>query len=112
MLRNKDKRFKFDDIEEYLTNKKIKLILDSNSFHIFNAFFSKFPNINELILTICFSEGNGFIKIVENPNYKINNIEINFVTSCKNYDVYWLSGYVKAFQIHGDGIRYYQKCHD
>lgn len=25
------------------------------------------------------------------------------VCSFKNYDVYWLSGYVKAFQIHGDG---------
>lgn len=25
------------------------------------------------------------------------------VTSFQNYDVYWLSGYVKAFQIHGDG---------
>ena len=25
------------------------------------------------------------------------------VRSFKNYDVYWLSGYVKAFQIHGDG---------
>ncbi|MCI8513124.1 MAG: peptidoglycan bridge formation glycyltransferase FemA/FemB family protein [Lachnospiraceae bacterium] len=25
------------------------------------------------------------------------------VKSFKNYDVYWLSGYVKAFQIHGDG---------
>ena len=25
------------------------------------------------------------------------------VRSFKEYDVYWLSGYVKAFQIHGDG---------
>ena len=25
------------------------------------------------------------------------------VRSFKNYDVYWLSGYVKAFYIHGDG---------
>ena len=25
------------------------------------------------------------------------------VKSFRNYDVYWLSGYVKAFQIHGDG---------
>ncbi len=25
------------------------------------------------------------------------------VRSFKKYDVYWLSGYVKAFQIHGDG---------
>lgn len=25
------------------------------------------------------------------------------VRSFKNYDIYWLSGYVKAFQIHGDG---------
>jgi len=25
------------------------------------------------------------------------------VRSFRNYDVYWLSGYVKAFQIHGDG---------
>ena len=25
------------------------------------------------------------------------------VRSFKNYDVYWLSGYVKAFKIHGDG---------
>ncbi|SEQ23971.1 Acetyltransferase (GNAT) domain-containing protein [Lachnospiraceae bacterium RM5] len=27
----------------------------------------------------------------------------NIVWSFENYDVYWLSGYVKAFQIHGDG---------
>lgn len=27
----------------------------------------------------------------------------NIVRSFKNYDVYWLSGYVKAFKIHGDG---------
>ena len=27
----------------------------------------------------------------------------NVVRSFKEYDVYWLSGYVKAFQIHGDG---------
>ncbi len=26
------------------------------------------------------------------------------VRSFKKYDVYWLSGYVKAFQIHGDGV--------
>ncbi len=26
------------------------------------------------------------------------------VRSFKEYDVYWLSGYVKAFQIHGDGV--------
>lgn len=26
------------------------------------------------------------------------------VKSFKNYDVYWLSGYVKAFQLHGDGM--------
>ena len=25
------------------------------------------------------------------------------VRSFNNYDIYWLSGYVKAFQIHGDG---------
>ena len=25
------------------------------------------------------------------------------VRTFKEYDVYWLSGYVKAFQIHGDG---------
>ena len=25
------------------------------------------------------------------------------VRTFKNYDVYWLSGYVKAFQLHGDG---------
>ena len=25
------------------------------------------------------------------------------VRSFNEYDVYWLSGYVKAFQIHGDG---------
>ena len=25
------------------------------------------------------------------------------VRSFKDYDVYWLSGYVRAFQIHGDG---------
>lgn len=28
------------------------------------------------------------------------------VRSFSNYDTYWLSGYVKAFQIHGDGIPY------
>ena len=28
----------------------------------------------------------------------------NLVTSFVNYDVYYLSGYVKAFQIHGDGV--------
>ena len=27
----------------------------------------------------------------------------SIVRSFHNYDVYWLSGYVKAFQIHGDG---------
>ncbi len=27
----------------------------------------------------------------------------SIVRSFKNYDVYWLSGYVKGFQIHGDG---------
>lgn len=34
------------------------------------------------------------------------------VRSFQNYDVYWLSGYVKAFQIHGDGdpmLFYYEK---
>ncbi len=34
------------------------------------------------------------------------------VRSFKNYDVYWLSGYVKAFYLHGDGeplIFYYEK---
>ena len=34
------------------------------------------------------------------------------VRSFKEYDVYWLSGYVKAFQIHGDGeplLFYYEK---
>ena len=25
------------------------------------------------------------------------------VRSFRDYDVYWLSGYVKAFQLHGDG---------
>ena len=28
----------------------------------------------------------------------------SIVRSFKKYDVYWLSGYVKAFQIHGDGV--------
>ena len=35
----------------------------------------------------------------------------NIVTSFKSYDVYYLSGYVKAFQIHGDGdpqLLYYE----
>ena len=27
----------------------------------------------------------------------------NIVRTFRNYDIYWLSGYVKAFQIHGDG---------
>lgn len=34
------------------------------------------------------------------------------VRSFKNHDVYWLSGYVKAFEIHGDGepiLFYYEK---
>lgn len=34
------------------------------------------------------------------------------VRSFKEYDVYWLSGYVKAFQIHGDGeplLFYYEE---
>ena len=34
------------------------------------------------------------------------------VRSFKNYDVYWLSGYVRAFQIHGDGeplLFFYEK---
>lgn len=34
------------------------------------------------------------------------------VRSFKNYDVYWLSGYVKAFRIHGDGeplLFYYER---
>lgn len=34
------------------------------------------------------------------------------VCSFKEYDVYWLSGYVKAFQLHGDGeplLFYYEK---
>ena len=33
------------------------------------------------------------------------------VSSFKKYDIYWLSGYVKAFQIHGDGkpiLLYYE----
>lgn len=28
----------------------------------------------------------------------------SIVRSFKNYDVYWLSGYVKAFMLHGDGL--------
>lgn len=35
------------------------------------------------------------------------------VCSFSNYDIYWLSGYVKAFQIHGDGdplLFYYQNA--
>ena len=34
------------------------------------------------------------------------------VKSFKDYDVYWLSGYVKAFKIHGDGeplLFFYEK---
>ena len=27
----------------------------------------------------------------------------NIVRTFKDYDTYWLSGYVKAFEIHGDG---------
>ena len=27
----------------------------------------------------------------------------NIVRTFRDYDIYWLSGYVKAFQIHGDG---------
>jgi len=37
----------------------------------------------------------------------------SIVSSFENYDVYWLSGYVKAFQIHGDGeplLFYYQNA--
>lgn len=36
----------------------------------------------------------------------------NIVQSFSEYDVYWLSGYVRAFQIHGDGdpiLFYYEK---
>ncbi|MBR0456980.1 MAG: GNAT family N-acetyltransferase [Firmicutes bacterium] len=36
----------------------------------------------------------------------------NIVRSFKNHDTYWFSGYVKAFQIHGDGeplLFYYEK---
>lgn len=36
----------------------------------------------------------------------------SIVRSFQNYDIYWLSGYVKAFQIHGDGeplLFYYEK---
>ena len=35
----------------------------------------------------------------------------DIVTSFESYDVYYLSGYVKAFQIHGDGdpqLLYYE----
>jgi hypothetical protein len=35
------------------------------------------------------------------------------VRSFKEYDAYWLSGYVKAFQLHGDGkplLFYYQNA--
>ena len=37
--------------------------------------------------------------------YTLNDFEQwdNAVRSFRDYDVYWLSGYVKAFQIHGDG---------
>ncbi len=37
----------------------------------------------------------------------------SIVRSFKKYDVYWLSGYVKAFQIHGDGVPllfFYEDC--
>lgn len=37
----------------------------------------------------------------------------SIVLSFPNYDVYYLSGYVKAFQIHGDGkpqLMYYEDC--
>ena len=37
----------------------------------------------------------------------------NIVRSFKEYDIYWLSGYVKAFKIHGDGepiLFYYNKA--
>lgn len=40
-----------------------------------------------------------------------NEIWDDIVTSFSNYDVYYLSGYVKAFQIHGDGaprLLYYE----
>lgn len=36
----------------------------------------------------------------------------SIVRSFKNYDVYWLNGYVKAFKLHGDGeplLFYYEK---
>ena len=45
--------------------------------------------------------------------YNINDTELwdDIVSSFANYDVYYLSGYVKAFQIHGDGdpqLLYYE----
>lgn len=48
-----------------------------------------------------------------NDAYKVNNIRIidiedgewdNIVESFANYDIYYLRGYVKAFQLHGDGM--------
>ena len=38
--------------------------------------------------------------------YKVDENEQwdDIVRSFKEYDIYWLSGYVKAFQIHGDGV--------
>ena len=38
--------------------------------------------------------------------YKVDENEQwdNIVRSFEEYDIYWLSGYVKAFQIHGDGV--------
>lgn len=46
--------------------------------------------------------------------YTVNQLESwdTIVRSFKNYDIYWLNGYVKAFQIHGDGeplLLYYEK---
>jgi len=36
--------------------------------------------------------------------YKTDNLDWNeVVSSFPNHDVYWLSGYIKAFEIHGDG---------
>ena len=82
------KRYIFDDCREFLMDKELKLLIDFNNLFLYNSFLEKFPNINKLDLSISISEGKGFIKIKENPNYNIKNIKIYFYKSYTDLDIY------------------------
>ena len=82
------RRYIFHDYLEYLMDKELKLLLDSDNLFLYNSFLEKFPNINKLDLSIFISEGNGFIKIKENSHYNINNIKIYFYKSSTDLDIY------------------------